>query len=52
MRPNAIVIEIKKLKKASAVSTCIRIVNTIVTEIRTSKFYLVWKWTHFIGHQL
>ena len=27
-------------------------VNAIVTEIRMSNFYLVWKWNHFIGHQL
>ena len=30
----------------------INIVNTIVTETRMSNFYLVWKWNHFIGHQL
>ena len=33
-------------------SIFIRIVNTIVTEIRMSNFYLAWKWNHFIGHQL
>ena len=33
-------------------SIFIRIVNTTVTEIRMSNFYLVWKWDHFIGHQL
>ena len=33
-------------------SIFIRIVNTIVTEIRMSNFYLVWKWNHFVGHHL
>ena len=33
-------------------SIFIRIVNTIVTEVRMSDFYLVWKWNHFIGHLL
>ena len=51
MRLSAIIIDIKKeLKKASILSIAIRIVNTVVTEIR-SNFYLVWKWNHFIGHQ-
>ena len=49
MRPNAIIID---KKKASTLSVLIRIVNTIVTEITISNFYLVWKWNHFIGHQL
>ena len=53
MRLNTIIIEIKnKIKKTSTVFIFIRIVNTIVTEIRLSNFYLVWKWNHFIGHQL
>ena len=30
----------------------IRIVNTIVTEIRMSNFYHVRKLNHFFGHQL
>ena len=30
----------------------IRTVNTIVTEIRISNFYLEWKWNHFVGLQL
>ena len=30
----------------------IRIVHIIVTEIRMSNFYLVWKWNYFIGYQL
>ena len=30
----------------------IRILSTIVTEIRMSNFYLVWKWNHSIRHQL
>ena len=29
-----------------------KIVNTFETEIRMSNFYLLWKWNHFIGHQL
>ena len=29
-----------------------KMVNTIVTEINMSNFYLEWKWNHFIGHQL
>ena len=49
MHPNAI---IKKYKKASALFIFIRIVNAIVTEIRMSNFYLVWKWNQFIGYQL
>ena len=32
-------------------SIFIRIVNTMVTEIRMTNFYLVWKWNHFIEHQ-
>ena len=54
MRPNAIIIELKKYnkKKASTQSIFLRIINTIVTEIRMRNFYIVWKWNHFIGHQL
>ena len=53
MRSNAIIIETKnKIKKASTLSIFIAIVNTIVTEIRMSNFYLEWKWNHFIGHEL
>ena len=53
MRPNAIVIEIeKKILMTSTATIFIRIVNIIVTETRMSNFYLVWKWNHFIGHQL
>ena len=48
MRHNALIIE----KKASTLSFFTRIGNTLVTEIRTSNFYLVWKWNHFIRHQL
>ena len=33
-------------------SIFIRIVNAIVTEIRMSNFYLVWRGNHFMGHQL
>ena len=33
-------------------SIFIRKVNTVVTEIRMSNFFLVWKWNDFIGHQL
>ena len=33
-------------------SIFIKMVNTIVTEINMSNFYLEWKWNHFIGHQL
>ena len=47
MRSNPLIIEIKK---ASSVSIVIRILNSIVTEIRMNNFYLVWKWHHFIGH--
>ena len=30
----------------------IRILNTIVPEIRISNFYLEWKWNHVIGNQV
>ena len=53
MRPNAIIIETKsKIKKASTPCIFIRTVNTIVTEIRMSNFYLLRKWNHFTGHQV
>ena len=40
MRPNVIITKIKnKIKKASTLSIFIRIVNTIVTEIKMSNFF-------------
>ena len=38
MRLNAIIIIENKIKKASTVSIFIRIVNTMITEIRKQKF--------------
>ena len=58
MCPNAIIIEKNKIKKASTLSIFIRI--EIVYHSKSNQneyqyiceFYLLWKWNHFIGHQL
>ena len=52
MRLKAIVIEIKKLKKGFLCVYLYYKSKYHKTEIRLSNFYLVWKWNHFIEHQL